>query len=56
MIRVDPPRRREKVAIQLVKHYGGLCSVTNNNYIGVSDSFFEHTEKRIEKKGTYEPY
>jgi hypothetical protein len=41
MIRVDQPRKREKIAIELVKHYGGVCSVANNNYIGTSDSSLE---------------
>jgi hypothetical protein len=51
MIRVDQPRKREKVAIELVKHYGGLCSVANNNYIGVSDSFFGHDGEAHPKEG-----
>ncbi|HZR59037.1 MAG TPA: hypothetical protein VFA74_19375 [Terriglobales bacterium] len=51
MIRIDPTRKREKIAIELVKHYGGVCSVTNSNHIGVSDSFFERSGEAHRKEG-----
>ncbi len=40
MVRVDPARRKKetKIAIELLKHYGGVCAVANNNYASMSDS------------------
>jgi hypothetical protein len=52
MIQVDQPRKREKIAIELVKHYGGICSVANNSYIGVSDSSFERGREAHQKEGS----
>jgi hypothetical protein len=37
MVRIDQPRK-EKIAIQLLKHYGGVCAVANNHHASMSDS------------------
>jgi hypothetical protein len=52
MIQVDQPRKREKIAIELVKHYGGVCSVSNYNNIGVSDSSFERGGEAHQREGS----
>jgi hypothetical protein len=51
MIRIDPRRKKEKIAMELVKHYGGVCSIANSNYLGVSDSFFERGGEARRKEG-----
>jgi hypothetical protein len=40
MVRVDPARRKKetKIAIELLKHCGGVCAVANDNFASVSDS------------------
>jgi len=37
MVRVDPALRK-KIAIELLKHYGGVCAPVNNNYASMTES------------------
>jgi len=37
MVRVDPAHRK-KIAIELLKHYGGVCAPVNNNYASMTES------------------
>jgi hypothetical protein len=38
MVSLDPARRKKQIAIDLLKHYGGVFAVANNNYASMSDS------------------
>jgi hypothetical protein len=38
MVRVDPAHRKKKLAIELLKHYGGVCAPVNNNYASMTES------------------
>jgi hypothetical protein len=38
MVRVDPGHRKKKIAIELLKHYGGVCAPVNNHDASMTES------------------
>jgi hypothetical protein len=51
MVRVGPARRNRKIAIQLLKHYGGVCAeAANNNHASMSHS--SHAREPHRWRGT----